>query len=408
MLKNKINSSFIFFVILLSVPSLAKAEIKRIVVGSGDNLSSILQRANVEKPHSIAIHIDRVTKKSLRSKIKKGREITVRTGKNRNLVSLTFEKNYATDISLNLIDGKWVVLNKPRELFRKISIYSGEITQKNNSVYLVIKSNQAQKIGNEIIDEIAEILGWQIDFTTDVRVGDRFRFFYEESIYNGKRVKQGPVLAIEYISNYLNKSRQKTLKAIFFEIDGIKKYFSLNGKSVQKDFLRYPLKFSRISSRFRVRFHPLLKRRRAHRGVDFAATRGTPVFSVGDGRVIQRVRNRSYGNVITIEHNNQIRTRYAHLQNFKRGLRRGSFVRKGQVIGYVGSTGLSTGPHLHYEWMKYGRQLNPFQVKIPSSRPISQKILHEFRCHSQYWSEIFDSPAVEYLIILRPQLSRCV
>jgi murein DD-endopeptidase MepM/ murein hydrolase activator NlpD len=243
----------------------------------------------------------------------------------------------------------------------------------------VIKSSlfeAVQEIGEgpELAVMLSEIFAWDIDFHFDIREGDRFTVFFEEKWQNGEFFTYGRILAAEFIN------QGDKFHAVYFEgSDGKSGYFTPEGKSLQKQFLRSPLKFKRISSKFTYkRFHPVLKRYRPHLGVDYVAPRGTPVHAAGDGKVIFAGRKGGNGNFVKIRHNQIYMTGYLHLSRIARGIRSGKRVKQGQVIGYVGKTGLATGPHLCYRFYKYGKFVNPLTVKFPSASPVPGKDMKVF------------------------------
>nr|PZN77442.1 MAG: hypothetical protein DIU56_11605 [Pseudomonadota bacterium] len=221
---------------------------------------------------------------------------------------------------------------------------------------------------------LAEIFGWDIDFVLDIQRGDSFVVTYQELLQDGEYVKDGPVLAARFV----NRGREYV--AVRYERpDGTADYYTPEGKSMRKAFLRAPLEFTRVSSRFNLnRRHPVLNRIRAHKGVDYAAPTGTPVRAAGDGRVIFAGRKGGYGNVVEIDHSRGVVTLYAHLSRFAKGIRAGQRVQQGKVIGYVGMTGLATGPHLHYEYRLNGVHKDPQKVPLPDARPIEPELLADF------------------------------
>lgn len=227
------------------------------------------------------------------------------------------------------------------------------------------------------IDLLINALETQVDFYRDTRPNDSFRALYTETVdEDGEIIGAGELLAFEYVSLLKPKSPRAIRGA---RHNG--EYYSPQGESLRGAFLRAPLKFRRISSRFsRNRLHPVLKKWRAHRGVDYAAPTGTPVRSTADGVVSSVSRQRGYGNVIMIKHLNIYTTVYAHLSRFAKGMRRGRKVQQGQVIGYVGQTGLATGPHLHYEFRVRGKHKDPLSEAVPKVLPpLEGKALDEFR-----------------------------
>ena len=235
----------------------------------------------------------------------------------------------------------------------------------------------AQKAGlsDRLTMALAGIFGWDIDFALDLRPGDRFSVIYETLHRDGERVGEGEILAAEFVN------RGRVHRAVrYTDPEGRTGYYTPEGRSVRRAFLRTPVAFTRISSRFRLRRrHPVLNRIRAHRGVDYAAPHGTPVKATGEGKVIFRGRKGGYGKVVMIRHGARYVTVYAHLSRFARGLRAGRRVRQGQVIGYVGATGLATGPHLHYEFRVDGVHRNPLTVRLPAARPVPARHREDFR-----------------------------
>lgn len=233
-----------------------------------------------------------------------------------------------------------------------------------------------------LIGELAEIFAWQIDFAREVRSGDRWRILVEQHHAGEKVIGWGRILAAEY-----EHGGQLFSAALLRGANGEELgYFDPEGKSLRRMFLKSPLKFGRISSTFSMRrFHPILKRARPHKGVDYAAPIGTPILAVGDGVVVQSGWLGGAGKAIRLRHNSTYQTAYKHLHGFASGIRVGARVRQGQVIGYVGSTGLSTGAHLHFELWDRGNFVDPLGRKFPSSDPVPQKYLLGFQKTSDRW-----------------------
>ncbi len=234
----------------------------------------------------------------------------------------------------------------------------------------------------ELISELAAIFAWQIDFSREVQRGDRWRIMVEQQFVDGKVAGWGDILAAEY-------DHQGDLHSGILLRDphaGSLGYFSPDGKSLRRMFLKAPIKFGRISSKFQnKRFHPILKINRPHHGVDYSAPRGTPIMAVGDGTVTRAGRLGGAGNTIQIRHNSIYQTHYKHLQAFAKGVRSGKSVKQGQIIGYVGSTGLSTGPHLHFELWENGRYVDPLGKKFPSTDPVPTKYMNTFVNQAKGW-----------------------
>ena len=228
-------------------------------------------------------------------------------------------------------------------------------------------AGQRAGLSNNVIMQLVEIFGWDVDFALDIRAGDRFAVVYEELYKDGEKLRDGSIVA----ASFTNQGR--TTRIVRYDYpDGRSAYFTPEGFSIRKAFLRAPVN-ARISSRFSLRRkHPVLHRFRAHRGVDYAAPRGTPIKATGDGKVEHIGWKGGYGKTIVLRHGATYTTLYAHLSRFARRLRRGDRVSQGQTIGYIGSTGLSTGPHLHYEFRVRGVHRNPLKVKLPKASPIEE------------------------------------
>ncbi len=249
---------------------------------------------------------------------------------------------------------------------------SGEIQSQSSLWLAVVGSEGLQRVDirdrEKLPLELNDIFQWQVDFMRDIRPGDFFRFSYERTVRPDGTMRLGHVLSAELVN------RGRPFKAVWFDPngDGNGTYYDENGNSVRLAFLRSPIQLrNRISSRFsNSRFHPVLQTWRAHRGVDYAAVTGTPVEATGNGVVIERGRQSTYGNTILIRHSNGWTTRYAHMNRFATGIYIGSRVEQGDLIGYVGMTGLATGPHLHYEMHYNGAARDPLAIELPPGDPV--------------------------------------
>lgn len=266
-------------------------------------------------------------------------------------------------------NGPWVAkhIKEPVEYINQT--YSGVVS---SSLW---SSAEEAEMSPELIGDLSEIFAWQIDFSREVQPEDKWRLVVEQPTVRGKAVGKGKILVAEYA----NTSTSHT--GVLFRLNGEDLgYFSPDGSSLKRMFLKAPVKFSRISSRFsRSRFHPILKTYRGHMGVDYAAATGTPVRSVGDGRVTFAAWSGGGGRVIKIRHNGTYETAYKHLSKFANNLRTGTRVKQGQIIGYVGSSGLSSGPHLHFEFYENKRYVDPLGKKFPKADPVPQERLREFQ-----------------------------
>jgi len=252
-----------------------------------------------------------------------------------------------------------------------------QMTRKIEETQGVIKSSlfaagKEAGLSDAMVMKLANIFGWDIDFVLDIRAGDRFMLVYEKIYRDGDFLRDGNILAATFIN------QGERFQAIWYKNGDIADYFSPDGRSMRKAFLRAPLNFSYISSGFNPRrMHPVLKRIRPHNGIDYYAPPGTPVYAAGDGTVIRSAYSAANGNHVFIRHANNIVTKYLHFR--KRAVQKGQKVKQGQVIGYVGSTGLATGPHLHYEFVVNGVHRNPRTVPLPKAKPLEGALLADFR-----------------------------
>ncbi|MDH3317575.1 MAG: peptidoglycan DD-metalloendopeptidase family protein [Gammaproteobacteria bacterium] len=258
-------------------------------------------------------------------------------------------------------------------LERRTAYAAGRIE---NSLFL---AGQRAGLSNKVIMELVEIFGWDVDFALDIRSGDSFLVVFEELFKDGEKVADGNILAAEFVN------KQNQYRAVRYENpEGRATYFTPDGTSMRKAFLRTPVKFGRVSSRFNLkRRHPVLHRIRAHRGVDYAAAPGTPVRATGDGKIIYVGRKGGYGRTVILRHGSTYTSLYAHLRSYAKGIRSGRRVQQGQVIGYVGRSGLTTGPHLHYEFRVRGVHRNPLTVKFPKASPVPEALKLDFLAKTQ-------------------------
>lgn len=239
----------------------------------------------------------------------------------------------------------------------------------------LFQAAEASAISDIVALKLATVFAWDIDFVLDIRNGDRFTVAYEQIYQNGKYLHDGEVLAAEFVNS------GKLYRAVRFAgDDGSVSYFTPDGKPMRKAFLRAPVDFTRVSSVFDAnRLHPILNRIRGHMGTDYAAPSGTPIHAAGDGRVSFEGTRGGYGNAIVLLHNNSVSTLYGHMSRFAKNVRLGQHVNQGDIIGYVGMTGLATGPHLHYEYLMGGVHMNPQTVKLPGAEPLRADALSRFR-----------------------------
>lgn len=255
----------------------------------------------------------------------------------------------------------------------------------NSSLYSAVNAaggNDRLAIG------LADVFKYDIDFVNAVQPGDRFTVAWERRVSDDGAIREGDILAAEFVNT------GKAYRAVrYVTPDGRADYYTPDGRPVRKAFLRFPVDFARISSGFNLaRRHPILNRVRAHRGIDFAAPTGTPVKAAGSGRVVSRGTSGGYGNVVVVAHGSGVTTLYGHLSRFARGVSVGDRVAQGEVIGYVGRSGLATGPHLHYEYRVNGVHQNPAKVTLPKADPIPERLMADFRSRTAPLLAELDAP----------------
>ena len=331
---------------------------------NGENLSIIFEEFRL--PLNTAYKIFRLDKNNLLSKIKPGDEMKF-TYLGEDITSIEITKDSTNSILIEISNDISIKkISKDVELIK--SFKSGVIK---TSFY---EAALDADIPDSIIMDFAYILGWDIDFVFDIRQGDSFYVIYETPYSSGEQIQNGDIVAAKFINKGKTYSANR-----FFTDKNKKEFFDNDGNNMQKAFLRAPLDFAYISSHFNPnRMHPVLHTIRAHNGVDYAAKRGSPVRSTGDGTVQFVGRKNGCGNEIVIKHSNDISTRYCHLEGFASNIRKAKKVNQGDTIGFVGSTGLATGPHLHYEFKIGGKNIDPIKVKLPSAEPISKEFKSSF------------------------------
>ncbi|TNE77842.1 MAG: peptidase M23 [Gammaproteobacteria bacterium] len=331
------------------------------MVRSGDNLTAIFKRVMLSAADVHRLMTSSPLAKSL-TRMKPGEELSFAFAENGTLAQLNYVKSrlesYTFKAAPEEHDSAFIAEHVIRE--PEISTAYRQATIEDS---LFLAGERAQ-LPHKLIMEIANIFGWDVDFALDIRKGDHFALLYEEKYLDGEKIGSGNILAAEFTN------QGRTFKAVrYVDSEGRANYYTPEGFSMRKAFLRAPLDFTRISSNFNLRRkHPIHKSIRAHRGVDYAAPRGTPIFAAGDGKVIASSYNKANGNYVFIQHGQRYTTKYLHLN--KRSVKKGQLVRQRQVIGTLGSTGYATGPHLHYEFLVNGVHQNPRTVSLPQALPI--------------------------------------
>lgn len=336
-------------------------------VRNGDNLSLIFKRAGLTDRDMYELIANETAKQSLR-RIYPGQTLGFALDGDGKLAALKYSTSALShELYQRTAQGfeASTVERQPDEVtaFRHADIES--------SLFL---AGQDAGMEPSLIMELANIFGWDIDFALDIREGDSFSLVYQERFLDGEKLDNGNILAAEFIN------QGKRFRAVRYEDEaGNAHFYTPEGESMRKAFLRTPLDFARISSHFNLRRkHPVLHTIRAHKGTDYAAGTGTPIRATGDGKVIHASRKGGYGNAVIIQHGQTYRTLYAHLSKYAKGVKAGSRVRQGQVIGYVGATGLASGPHLHYEFYVNGAVRNPVTVPLPQAQSVAKAELPRF------------------------------
>lgn len=336
-------------------------------VQRGDTVAALLQRLNVND--RAAFNFLR-TEKSARSifQLRPGRTVQAITDTEGALQSFTYLHSADQLLRVTRQDNQFTA----EEI--KIAPAAQHVYKSGTIRSSLYGATDAAGIPDAIANQMARIFSTDIDFHIDLRKGDRFSVVYESLHHDGEYLRPGRVLSAEFTNN------GKTFEAyLFTDADGADGYYSADGQNRAKSFLRSALAFSRISSGFGGRFHPLLKNWRKHTGVDYAAPRGTPIWATADGTVDYAGVKGGYGNMIEVRHSGGVTTLYGHMSAFAAGVRRGARVSQGQIIGYVGATGWATGPHLHYEFKVSGIHQDPLRVALPKAEPLAPKYLAAFK-----------------------------
>lgn len=326
----------------------------------GDTVAELLRRLNVEDQAASDFLRKSKSAESLRQ-LAVGKEVQAETDANGALLALRYLGSDSNQVVIEKSGDSFTMRTLPVQTEKRVQIRTGEI-----ETNLFAATDEAG-LPDPAANQLADIFGGDVDFHRDLRKGDKFTVIYEMNYLNGEPVRTGRILSAEFIN------RGHAFRAAYFQTDeNSGGYYSPDGKSMRKAFLRSPLEFSRVSSGFSLaRFHPILNKWRAHKGVDYAAPMGTKVKVTSDGVVAFVGQQHGYGNVVIVDHQSRFSTVYGHLSRFAGGLHKGQHVSQGQVIAYVGMTGLATGPHLHYEFRINGVQRDPLKVALPDGKPIS-------------------------------------
>jgi murein DD-endopeptidase MepM/ murein hydrolase activator NlpD len=365
----------------IALPALASASTagtfeRESVIQSGDTLSSALSRLKIDD-----LEIQRLLAtdavRQLASSIRAGKRIQATTTLDGQLLTIQFERSDAPALTVRRQGESFVAEESSELLETRVVMRSGRIL---SSLY---GATDSAGIPDKIADQMAETFSTSLDFREDLRRGDTFSVIYTVNYRNGEPIAAGKLLAAEFVN------AGKPFRAVLFRDPfGREDYYTPEGESLKKGFLRSPLEFSRVTSSFsNSRKHPVYGFHRAHTGVDFGAPTGTRVKATGDATVVFAGRKGGYGNLVILRHQNGYETYYAHLSAFASGIRPGRAVSQGQVLAYVGSTGASTGPHLHYEVRIAGRPQNPMAIKLPGSPPLAAAQRARFLQQTADWSD---------------------
>ena len=342
-----------------------ETKVESVTIRKGDTLSELFSRRGFQTELHGILTLGRQVAQ-LR-KIHPGQTLHFKT-QGANLTSITLDTDPLHSLEVIKQNDSYSVLEHQRSFEHRSKMAFATI---DSSLYL---AGQAVGLSDKIIMQLAIIFGWDIDFALDIRTGDQFSVVYQQLFLDDQQIKDGVILSAEFIN-----AGQSYRAVRYTNSNGNTDYYSENGHSMRKPFLRTPVDFARVSSGFNLkRRHPVLNTIRAHKGVDYAAATGTPIKAAGDGKVIHRGNKGGYGRTIILQHGSQYSTLYAHMRRYGKNMNVGSRVKQGQIIGYIGSSGLATGPHLHYEFRINGVHRNPLTVKLPDAQPLAKVELQRF------------------------------
>lgn len=357
-------------------------------VRSGDTLGTLLSRLSVNDREA-ADFIKTHEKTRVFLQLKTGQVVQAKTDNRGRLYTLSTLLANPDDIQTNIVvtrtDSGFTVSNDTVQMEKIVEMRSGTIRSS------LFAATDAAGVPDPVTRKFIEMFSTDIDFNSDLRRGDRFNIVYETYWQNGKFLKTGHILAAEFVN------KGTPYQSMWFERAPNKGgYYDFNGKSQKKAFLKSPLEFTRVSSGFSMRVHPVTGKIRQHKGIDFAAPTGTPIRAAADGTISFSGWQNGYGNFIVLKHWGAYSTAYGHMSRIAAGMTRGKKVSQGDVIGYVGTTGVSTGPHLHYEFRVNNVQQNPAQIDMPNAHPLTSREMVRFKAHladMQHRFALMDSTA---------------
>lgn len=337
-------------------------------IRAGETLGGLMSRLGIRDPEALTYLRSAPEVHAIAEQLAPGKLVSSKTTANGDLLSLHFPLNDRRHaLIIEKLEGQLQARTSPEAFERNVITKAGTI---NSSLFA---ATDAMDIPDAITMQMVEIFGSDIDFHRDLRKGDRFTISYEVEHSRGRHAQSGRVLGAEFING------NRIYRALWFVRDGRGGYYTDDGSPLKKPFLRSPLEFSRVTSGFSQRFHPILREWRAHNGVDYGAPSGTKVRATADATVEFAGVQRGYGNIVVLKHAGQHTTAYAHLQGFAKGIRKGTRVEQGETIGYVGSTGWATGPHLHYEFRTQGQPTDPLTSKMTAGIPLNARQLQALR-----------------------------
>ncbi len=356
-----------------------------VAVKPGDTLGKIFEKQGLDTDllHDL---IENETVNHTLANIHPGQKIDLTIGPKNDLLELEYNANELERLEVTVKEGKPYATIVERDVEELLTFADVTI---DDSLFM---AGEREGLDYNITTELANIFGWAIDFALDIQKGDKFSVIYEDRYVDGEKVTPGDIIAAEFVN------QGKTYRAVRYEdANGKADYYTPEGQRMHKRFLRTPVEFARVSSKFNPhRRHPILHTIRAHNGVDYAAPIGTPVRATGDGVITTAGTKGGYGKVVEIQHGSNYSTLYAHLNGFATSIRKGTEVKQGQIIGYVGKTGMATGPHLHYEFRVNNVHKDPQTVALPNSEPINPRLKTQFLAHvSDVLKQLSDYQSVQ-------------
>lgn len=348
-------------------------------IGRGDTLAGLLARMGADAAETREFLAAARATSSL-ARLAPGRAVLARVTSGGQIMLFRYLASDETLVTITRAGDAFQAQEQKVALEPRMIMRSGKIEGS------LFGATDAADVPDRIASEMAEAFSGDIDFHKDIRRGDHFSVVYEALYFEGQMIRTGRLLAAEFVN------QDKPYRAIYFkDAQGREGYYTPDGQSMKRAFLKSPMPFTRISSGFsNARYHPVLKEWRAHKGIDYAAPTGTPVRAISDAVVNFAGKQGGYGNLIVLNHQGPYSSAYGHLSRFAKGIKRGSRISQGQVIGYVGATGLATGPHLHYEFRVNGVQKNPLALKLPTSYPLDSRARSHFVAKAQPLAQRLD------------------